>query len=323
MTQLVAVDIGGTHARFALAEVAGGKVVNLGPETTLKTAEYASFQTAWEAFGDSLGRALPTAAAIAVAGPVQGELIKFTNNPWIIRPALVNAKLGVERHVLINDFAAVGHAVAQADAAHFLHLSGPDKPLPGEGTISVVGPGTGLGVAHVWRDKHGYRVSATEGGHIDFAPLDSIEDAILARLRERYRRVSVERVVAGPGLAEIRATLARLEGRAVLETDDKALWALAMSGDDSLAAAALDRFCLALGSVAGDLALAQGASATVIAGGLGYRIRDHLVRSGFAERYTAKGRFAGMMAGLPVKLIVHPQPGLLGAAAAFAQAYPD
>ena len=321
MTQLVAVDIGGTHARFALAEVAGGKVVNLGPETTLRTAEYASFQTAWEAFGDSLGGTLPTAAAIAVAGPVQGEIVQFTNNLWIIRPAQVNAKLGVDRHVLINDFAAVGHAVAQADAAHFLHLSGPDKPLPGEGTISVVGPGTGLGVAHVWRDTHGYRVQATEGGHIDFAPLDAIEDAILARLRDRYRRVSVERVVGGPGLAEIRATLARLEGRAVLETDDRALWALAMSGDDSLAAAALDRFCLALGSVAGDLALAPGASATVIAGGLGYRIRDHLVRSGFAERYTAKGRFAGMMAGLPVKLIVHPQPGLLGAAAAFAQAY--
>lgn len=323
MTALVAVDIGGTHARFALAEVAAGKVLHLGPETTLKTAEHASFQTAWEAFGESLGQPLPKAAAIAVAGPVQGEIVQFTNNPWIIRPALVNEKLGVERHVLINDFAAVGHAVAQAESAHFLHLAGPEVALPGEGTISVVGPGTGLGVAHVWRDKHGYRVSATEGGHIDFAPLDAIEDAILARLRERYRRVSVERVVAGPGLAEIRATLARLEGKAVLETEDKALWALAMSGDESLAAAALDRFCLALGSVAGDLALAHGASATVIAGGLGYRIRDRLVRSGFAERYTAKGRFAGMMAGLPVKLIVHPQPGLLGAAAAFAQAYPD
>ena len=321
MTQLVAIDIGGTHVRFALAEVAGGKVVALGPETTLKTAEHASFQTAWEAFGESLGRTLPNAAAIAVAGPVQGEIVQFTNNPWIIRPALVNEKLGVERHVLINDFAAVGHAVAQADPAHFLHLAGPDIALPAEGTISVVGPGTGLGVAHVWRDAHGYRVSATEGGHIDFAPLDAIEDAILARLRDRYRRVSVERVVAGPGLAEIHATLARLEGKAVLETDDKTLWALAMAGEDSIAAAALDRFCLALGSVAGDLALAQGASATVIAGGLGYRIRDHLVRSGFAERYTAKGRFAGMMAGQPVKLIVHPQPGLLGAAAAFAQAF--
>ena len=323
MIELVAVDIGGTHARFALAEVAAGKVVALGLETTLKTAEYASFQTAWEAFGEGLGQPLPKAAAIAVAGPVQGEIVQFTNNPWIIRPGQVNEKLGVERHILINDFAAVGHAVAQAEPEHFLHLAGPDRALPGEGTISVVGPGTGLGVAHVWRDAKGYRVQATEGGHIDFAPLDAIEDAILARLRDRFRRVSVERVVGGPGLAEIHATLARIEGRAVLETDDKALWALAMSGVDSLAAAALDRFCLALGSVAGDLALAQGASATVIAGGLGYRIRDHLVRSGFAERYTAKGRFAGMMAGLPVKLIVHPQPGLLGAAAAFAQAFPD
>ena len=85
MTNLVAVDIGGTHARFALAEVADGKVVRLGPETTLKTAEHASFQTAWEAFGAGLGRALPKAAAIAVAGPVQGEIVQFTNNPWIIR----------------------------------------------------------------------------------------------------------------------------------------------------------------------------------------------------------------------------------------------
>ena len=320
MTKLVAVDIGGTHARLALAEVVDGKVVSLGPETTLRTAEHASFQTAWEDFGRSLGRPLPRAAAIAIAGPVQGELIKFTNNPWIIRPALVNEKLGVDVHVLVNDFAAVAHAVAQAKPEHFLHLTGPDVPLP-EGTISVVGPGTGLGVAHLWRDAAGYRVTATEGGHIDYAPTDGLEDAILARLRQRHRRVSVERVVAGPGLADIHATLARLEGKAVRELDDKDLWALAMSGEDSLATAALDRFCLALGSVAGDLALVQGAQATVFAGGLGYRIRDHLARSGFAERYRAKGRFEALMAGLPVKLIVHPQPGLFGAAAAFAQAH--
>jgi len=316
--ELVAVDIGGTHARFALAEVAGGKVVALGPETTLKTAEHASFQTAWEDFGRSLGRALPRAAAIAIAAPIHGEVIKFTNNPWIIRPALIGEKLGVDAHVLVNDFAAVAHAVAQAAPEHFLHLAGPEGPLP-KGTISVVGPGTGLGVAHLYRDAHGYRVTATEGGHLDYAPTDAIEDAILARLRQRYRRVSVERVVAGPGLADIRAELARLEGKAVRELDDKELWALAMSGEDSLAAAALDRFCMALGSVAGDLALAQGAQATVIAGGLGYRIREHLIRSGFAERYRAKGRFEALMAALPVKLIVHPQPGLFGAAAAFAQ----
>lgn len=321
MTELVAVDIGGTHARFALAEVADGRVVRLDPEITLKTADHASFQTAWEAFGQSAARPLPRAAAIAVAGPTGGEVIRFTNNPWVIRPAAVDEALGLDHHVLVNDFAAVAHAVAQAAPDQFRHLAGPGVDLP-DGTISVVGPGTGLGVAHLWREGNAYRVTATEGGHLDYAPTDAIEDAILTRLRERHTRVSIERIVAGPGLAEIYATLARLEGRAVRELADHELWALAMSGDDSLAAAALERFCLALGSVAGDLALAQGARATVIAGGLGYRIREHLARSGFAERYRAKGRFSSLMVGLPVKLIVHPQPGLFGAAAAFAQAHP-
>ena len=319
MTQIVSVDVGGTHARFALAEVEAGRVVELGETVTLKTAEHASFQTAWEDFGRINGGSLPRAASIAIAGPVEGELIKLTNNPWIIRPALICEKLNVDHYTVVNDFGAVGHAVAQAADEHFLHLCGPDVPLPPTGTISIMGPGTGLGVAHVWRDAAGYHVQSTEGGHVDFAPLDSIEDSILARLRKRHRRVSVERVVAGPGISDIYEALAAMEGRAVQQHDDKTIWQLGTSGEDSLAAAAIDRFCLSLGSVAGDIALAQGGSSVVIAGGLGLRIKDTLVRSGFAERFTAKGRFEGLMASLPVKLITHPQPGLFGAAAAFAQ----
>jgi glucokinase len=323
MSRLVAVDIGGTHARFALADVSHGRIA-LGAPATLRTEDHASFQTAWEAFAAQQDAPLPRAAAIAIAGPVNGELIKFTNNPWIIRPALIPEKLGVERYTLVNDFAAVGPAVARAGAEHFLHLSGPDAPLPAEGTLTVVGPGTGLGVAHVWRDgKGGYRVQATEGGHIDFAPLDAIEDAILARLRQRYRRVSVERVVSGPGIVDIYEALAALEGKAITPADDRTLWQRGTSGEDSLAAAAVDRFCLSLGAVAGDIALAQGASGVVVAGGLGLRIRDTLLRSGFAERFRAKGRFEALMAALPVKLITHPQPGLFGAAAAFAMEHPQ
>lgn len=316
---VVAVDIGGTHARFALAEVAGGRVVSLGEAVTLKTAEHASLQTAWEDFGQQVGGTLPRAAAIAIACPVRGDVLKLTNNPWIIRPALVNEKLGVDRHVLINDFEAVGHAVAQAGSEHFVHLTGPEDALPEQGTISIVGPGTGLGVAHIWRGNGSYHVQATEGGHIDFAPLDAIEDALLKALRQRYRRVSVERIVSGPGLPDIYATLAAIEGRAVHGHDDKTLWTLALEGSDSLATAAVDRFCMALGSVAGDIALAQGGGAVVIAGGLGLRIKDILVQSGFADRFRAKGRFEALMASLPVKLITHPQPGLFGAAAAFAR----
>ena len=142
--------------------------------------------------------------------------------------------------------------------------------------------------------------------------------ALLARLRKRHNRVSVERVVAGPAISDIYQTLASMEGKAVSDEDDIAIWTRGQDGSDSLAAAAVDRFCMSLGSVAGDMALAQGAKGVVIAGGLGYRIRDALLASGFAERFRAKGRFETMMAGIPVKLIVHPQPGLFGAAAAFA-----
>jgi glucokinase len=183
----------------------------------------------------------------------------------------------------------------------------------------VLGPGTGLGVAHLYREPDGrYRVSATEGGHIDFAPLDQIDDAILARLRKRHNRVSAERVVAGPAISDIYQTLAALEGKAVAEEDDIAIWTRGQDGSDSLAAAAVDRFCMSLGSVAGDIALAQGGfGGVVIAGGLGYRIRETLLTSGFAERFRAKGRFESLMASIPVKLIIHPQPGLFGAAAAY------
>ncbi len=315
---LVTVDIGGTHARFAIASVASDGEITLGEPQTLHTSDHASFQTAWEDFRDRQGGSLPPRIAMAIAGPVGGEVIKFTNNPWIVRPAMVQSKLGVDAFTIVNDFEAVAHAVARAPEDQFLHLTGPDQPLASEGTISVLGPGTGLGVAHLRRSGSDYRAQATEGGHIDFAPLDSIEDAILARLRKRHNRVSIERVVSGPAIVDIYQTLAAMEGRATAEMDDVTIWTRGMADEDSLAAAAVDRFCLSLGSVAGDIALVQGGfGGVVIAGGLGYRLRDTLLASGFAERFRAKGRFAELMASIPVKLIVHPQPGLFGAAAAF------
>ncbi len=317
--QVVAVDIGGTHARFAIAEVEGGHVVSLGEPTTLKTAEHASLQTAYEAFRERMGGTLPDAAAIAVASPITGDVIRMTNNPWVIRPSLIPERLGAATWTIINDFGAIGHAVGQLPAHDFEHLCGPDTPLPTEGVTTVCGPGTGLGVAQVYKQDGRYRVLPTEGGHMDYAPLDGIEDALLKRLRKTYTRVSAERIVAGPGIVAIYETLAELEGRAYIHKDDKAIWTEALEGTDSIALAALDRFCLALGAVAGDLALAHGAKGVVIAGGLGLRIKDKLLRSGFDQRFVAKGRFQSLMSAIPVKLITHPQPGLFGAAAAFAQ----
>ena len=322
MRQVAVADVGGTHARFALAEIEGGRVVSLGEPVTLKTADHASFQLAWQDFGRQAGVDLPHELAIAFAGPVGGEVLKLTNNPWVIRPYLMKERLGVDRFTIVNDFGAVAHAVATLGEEHFQHVCGPDQALPVEGIISVVGPGTGLGVAALLRKRDHYEVIETEGGHVDFAPLEALEDRILKQLRRHFRRVSVERVASGQGLWNLYEALGAIEKRDLIFHDDKELWPAALEGSDGLAAAALDRLCLSLGAVAGDMALAQGASAVVIGGGVGLRLADYLPRSGFRDRFIAKGRFERRMDDMPVKLITHPQPGLIGAAAAFAREYP-
>ncbi|GAN53430.1 glucokinase [Tanticharoenia sakaeratensis NBRC 103193] len=321
MKEIVAVDIGGTHARFALAEVEDGKVLSLAEETTLRCAEHASFALAWEAFGRRLGRPLPREAGIAVACPIQGEVLKMTNNPWIIQPGQLASRLHLDHFVLVNDFGAVGHAVAQVGPEHLKHLCGPDRAMPSSGATTIVGPGTGLGAACLLRRGSRYFVMETEGGHIDFPPVDELEDKILSALRKRFRRVSAERVVSGPGLSNLYEIIADIQSLPITVRDNRQLWTMALERRDTLAEAALERFCLSLGSIAGDLALAHGAHSVVIAGGLGLRLADQLANSGFAERFVAKGRFEAMMTDMPVKIITHPQPGLFGAAAAYAEAH--
>jgi glucokinase len=245
----------------------------------------------------------------------------MTNNSWVIRTSALNEQLGVERFVVLNDFGAVAHAVASLPADQFVAVCGPDKPLPTSSALSVIGAGTGLGVAHLHRFGGDYHVQSTEGGHIDFAPVDDVDDAILARLRRKYSRVSAERVVSGPGIVDIHAALAAREGRAVADLEDSVIWRRGLAGEDAVCAAAVERFCMSLGSLAGDYALSHGAGGVVIAGGLGLRLRNVLPGSGFSERFCFKGRYRQMMASLPVKLIIHPQPGLYGAVAAFAREY--
>ena len=319
MRTIAVADVGGTHARFALAEIEGKRVASLTEPVTLKTAEHASFQLAWHEFGRRAGIDLPDELAIAFAGPVGGDLLKLTNNPWVIRPALIEERLGVSKYTIVNDFGAVGYAVATLGEQHFRHICGPEGPLPQTGVISIVGPGTGLGVAALLFNGTHYDVIETEGGHIDFAPLDSLEDQILAQLRKSFRRVSVERIASGRGLWNLYQALGAIEGRSLELRGETQLWKAALTGSDGLANAALDRFCLTLGAVAGDMALAQGAVGVVIAGGVGARVADYLPKSGFRDRFIAKGRFERRMDEMPVKLITYPEPGLFGAAAAFAK----
>jgi glucokinase len=317
ITELVAADIGGTHARFALAQIEHG-VIQLAEPLTLKTADFAGLAEAWQALADHLDRPLPSAAALAFAYPVENDLPQLTNMPWTIDPHTLPEELGIARHVILNDFAAVGCAIATLEPSHFVHIAGPDIPLPESGVISIVGPGTGLGVGLVVRQDGRYQVIASEGGNMDFSPRDELDDRLMAALRKRYGHVSAERVISGPALMDIYTVIA--DGDPPY-AGDRDLWQAALEGDDPVAAAALERFCACLGAFAGNIALAQGANALVLAGGLGLRLREHLAASGFAEALAAKGDYRSIMEQLPIKLIAHVEPGLYGAAAAFAERF--
>lgn len=321
MSRTIAVaDIGGTHVRFALAEVDGR--IDLDEAVTLRVADHAALSLAWEEFGRVIGTGLPDELAIAFAGPAGGDALRMTNNPWVIRPSSLKRELGIRKYILINDVGAIAHAVPLLGPEQFDHLCGPEGLLPGEGVTSVIGLGTGLGIAMLVRSPDHHHVIETEGGHVDFAPLDEIEDRILAQLRRKFGRVSVERIACGSGLPTLHAALAVIEGQTAPAAEDRQLWSAALEGRDPLAVAALERFFLTLGSVAGDVALVQGANAVIIAGGLGHRLRDRFTDSGFAARFVAKGRFEPRMRSIPVKLFNHPQPALLGAAAAFVREHP-
>jgi glucokinase len=318
ITEVVALDIGGTHARFAVAHVENGHVIDLGEAITLKTADYAGLVEAWKAFAHHLGRRLPSAAALAFAYPVENDLPHLTNMPWSIDPPRIPDALGIDQYLILNDFCAIGHAIATLGPSHFVHIAGPDIELPESGVISIVGPGTGLGVALLIRKDGEYQVIASEGGNMDFSPHDDLDDRLMAALRNKYCHVSAERLVSGPALTDIYAVIANADSP---YPDDLDLWQAALDGQDPMARAALERFCLCFGTFAGNIALAHGAKALVVAGGLGLRLREVLPGSGFAQRLTAKGEYRSIMEQLPVKLIAHAEPGLYGAAAAFASRF--
>ena len=314
--EAVVADIGGTHARFAIARYEQGRLLGLSDQHKLKSGDYPGLSAAWAAYGAHLARALPDRAAIAIAAPMTGAQIRLTNLPWQMERGQLAAELGLRQLVFLNDFGALAHAVQLESDAGFQSLSGPDRPLPSQGTIAIVGPGTGLGVACLLRYPGGYRVIETEAGHIGFAPRNAVEDEILAELREENGRVSAERVLSGPGILPIYRILARRSGKGMPYPDDVGVWSAALQKTDPLAQSALAHFYAIWGAVAGDFALAFGATAVVLEGGLGRRLAPGLPQSGFAKAFTDKGRYSTWMADIPLKMMTRAEPALLGAASA-------
>lgn len=312
-------DIGGTNARFALADLSG-TLPTLQHPMSLAAAEFASLQHAAEHY---LAQAeqIPRQAAIAVACPVRDDEIRLTNRAWSFSRQELQRSLGVHNLLVLNDFGAAAWTVPVLGAADTVPIYGPPA-LPLVGPISVLGPGTGLGLAMLVGDAHGgWQVVETEGGHASFAPQGVEEREIADWLTARHGRVSNERLMSGLGLSQIDAVLAR-RPPGKLDTAENSLRvpadivAAALEGHDVLSRRALARFCAILGSIAGDTALIHGARTVMIAGGMVPRFLPFLRSSAFRERFLDKGRFAAYLESVSVRVIIHPAPGLLGAALA-------
>lgn len=314
MTLLVVADIGGTHARFARAEVADGRVVSLGEPVKLQTADHSGLTEAWRAFCVMQAGPEVRHAALALAGPVRDGQVRFTNSQWVVDLVGLKSALEIDSFVAMNDFAAVAYAVDTLEAHWLDAVCGPALPLPSDGTISVLGLGTGLGVAAFQRSERGTAALPTEGAHITFAPLDEAERKVNETFAAQYGRVSIERLVSGPGLGAILRVLEPDDARS-----DAELWDTAIAGGDTSVDHALDMLLAAFGAFAGDAALLHGANAVVLTGGLVGRLGPRLVASRFHARFCDKGRYRAMMEAIPILRLTYPEPGLYGAAVAFAK----
>ena len=312
-------DVGGTNARFALARRTDGGFA-LEHHQSFPAAQVPTFLQAVRTFIDGCP-ARPAGGVLAVAGPVLDGEVDLTNSPWRISEAELTS-LGHGPIRLINDFEALAWGAPIVPAADLASLGGPETGDPAA-AVAVLGPGTGFGVSALARDGHGRQMALpSEGGHVSFAPQDAVEDEILRILRRRYDRVSVERLICGPGLVNLHRTLAEIDGRPTDIDDPAEITRKALETPNSPCGATLARFCAILGSVAGDVALTTGARGGVyIAGGIAPRILPFLNASSFRQRFEAKGRFQDYMAAIPTQVILHRHAALLGAArVAFADA---
>jgi glucokinase len=305
-------DIGGTNARFALANPD-----EPGFHTVLEL-QCADFPTADDAIRHYLRETqtgAPEAVCLAAAGPVVDEHVHITNNHWDISAAETRADFGIETVRLLNDFAAIAYSIPFLGEDDSLIIGPHDqRRLPLERfNVAILGPGTGLGVAGLCR-RSGTLVPITgEGGHVGFAPESALQTEILELLRDKYDRVSAERLIAGSGLENIYQALSTIRGKPGINLSPAEIFA--ERGACNIAAEAVDVFFELLGQVAGDLALTLGAEDGVyIAGGITKRYPEILKTSRFRSAFENKGRHRSLMERIPTRLIMHDQPGLLGAA---------
>ena len=337
---VLAGDIGGTNTRLAIYDaITAGAAAGDRPafmplfERTYPSAAHASLDGIAEAFlavADLGGGAKVASACFGIAGPIENNMCRATNLPWVVDGRALSVRLGIPTVTLVNDFYAAALGVTVVGPADLVPLGG--GPPAAQGPIAVLGAGTGLGQAFLlWSAADNrYQVVSSEGGHVDLAARTPLEQGLVQFLTVKYGRVSCERVLSGQGLVDVFAFLseepacrglggreaaALLGGAAGHKDPAAAISERALAGTDPVSEMALAIFCSVLGAVAGNLALMVLATGGVyVAGGIAPRILPFLQRGGFRDAFDRKGRLHTLVERIPAYVVTHPQPGLLGAA---------
>lgn len=304
-------DIGGTNARFALANQTHPGFHEV---LELKCRDFETSSDAIRHYLAEVGVSAPDAICLAAAGPLVDHSIKVTNNHWTLSSASLASEFDLDAVSLVNDFEAIAYSIPFIGSQDRMTIGTPTGTDLGKRDfdVAILGPGTGLGVAGLGGLNGRLFAITGEGGHVGFAPETERQMQLLTALRGRFDRVSAERLVAGSGIENIYLALLDLEGQPADPLSAAEVFAAA--SNSTVAAEAVTLFFQILGQVAGDLALTLGAfDGVYIAGGIAKRYPDILCDGTFRAAFEAKGRHGHIMGRIPTYLITHPQPGLLGA----------
>jgi len=303
-------DIGATHARFALQTA---------PDVfqAVRVLECEHFDGIVPLLRHYLADHAELTlhhAAFAVANPVNGDQVRMTNRAWEFSTEAVRRQLGLSTLLVVNDFTALAMAIPVLQPHDLLQV-GEGKPAAGS-VIGVLGPGTGLGVSGLIPTADGFVTLGSEGGHVNFAPSDEREFAILQYAWREWQHVSNERLISGPGMELMYLALAQRKGLSNTAPRTAAqIVAGALDDADPLCLEVLEVFCGMLGGAAANLAVTLGAFGGVyIGGGIVPRMREYFARSPFRARFEAKGRFSSYLSSIPTYIITTPNPAFHGVA---------
>jgi glucokinase len=292
-------DIGGTHARFGWVQDAASGITEVDASVG---EDRAGLDAAVAGYLSAHGLARPRSCALGIAAPVSGDTVAMTNRDWTFSISDMQRRLGLGRLLVINDYAALAHALGDVRPDEVRRVGGGEAVE--HGPLALLGPGTGLGVSGLLVAPGGRVPVVGEGGHVSLSADDDTDDRVVAILRRRFGHVSAERALSGPGLVNLYAASCELGKRVEEPLEPAEISARARLGSDVDCRQAVDLFFGFLGSVAGDLALTLGARGGVyIAGGIVAQLGD-IAGSTFRARFEAKGRYRAYLARIPTAVIV-------------------